>query len=177
MLILKESIESERVSTILIAKAHVNAQYDEVSDSDSPEFTFGYFDYETRHTDVAKEMNKWEIEIGPQESDVAVFEDVEINDAYFEDESDGSTGIIEVWIEVQSLNPLSESDMQTISEAAVEYMVDDANVAVYGTWYGEVEYWDGYSYEPSYKMDSGELSESARVSLDTSTPITFEIHK
>lgn len=167
--------KTSRITTELRVTAHVIATYDEVSEKDYPEFEFGYYDYEKRKINVAKEMTKWELEIGPNEADVAKFEEVFADDSYFEDEADGETGVIEIYIKVNSAEPLSDKDKQYISESAVEYIVDDANVTVGGTWYGEEEYWDGYSYEPSYRDASGELSESATVRLDNSIPISYEV--
>lgn len=166
---------SPSVLTKLYVTAHVIATYDEVSENDYPKFEFEGFAYEDRKIDVAKELTSWELEIGPKEEDAAVFQQAFADDAYFEDEEAGDTGVIKIYLEVNSPKSLSDKDLEYISECAVEYFIDDAIVTVRGTWYGEVEYWDGYSYEPSYKDTSGELNESATVSLDKSIPITYEL--
>lgn len=166
---------SSSVLTKLYVTAHVIATYDEVSENDYPKFEFDGFEYESRKIDVAKELTSWELEIGPEEEDAAIFQEAFVDDAYFDDEEAGDTGVIEIYLEVKSPKSLSDKDLKYISECVSEYFIDDAIVTVRGTWYGEEEYWDGYSYEPSYRDVSGELDESATVRLDKSVPITYEV--
>lgn len=166
---------SSSVLTKLYVTAHVIATYYEVSENDYPKFEFDDFTYDSREIDVAKELTSWELKIGPEEKDTAVFQKAVVKDAYFEDEEDANTGVIEIYLEVKSLKSLSDKDLQYISECASEYFIDDANVMVRGTWYGEEQYWDGHSYEPSYRDASGKLDETAAIRLDKSVPITYKV--
>lgn len=167
---------SPSILTTLYVTTHIIATYEEVSDKDYPKFEFDDFAYESRKVDVAKELTSWELEIGPTEEDSAIFQQAFVDDAYFEDEESGDTGVIEIYLEIKSPKPLSDKDLKYISECVSEYFIDDANVKVRGEWFGEEEYWDGYSYEPSYRDVSGELDESATVRLDKSVPITYEVN-
>lgn len=166
---------SPSVTTTMYVTAHIIATYDEVSDKDYPEFEFDDFTYESRKIDVAKDLTSWELEIGPTREDNVVFQQAFVDDAYFEDKESGDTGVIEIYLEIKSSNPLDDKDLKYISECVSEYFIEDANVIVRGNWFGEKEYWDGHSYEPSYRDASGELNESATVRLDKSVPITYEV--
>ena len=174
MKILMTEAANKQILTKMEVTAHYIATYEEVGEKDYPQFEFGEFEYEKHKTDVAKEMNSWDIELNGDADDNPNFKSVEVNDAYFSDEEDGDTGIIEILIDVYTEHPLTDEDKQYIAEAAAEYMEEDANVNVKGTWVGEEEYWDGYSYEPSYRDARGELDEAARIKLDNSQPITYK---
>ena len=167
-------LENKKQLTKVMITGHVDSSYRDMSEDDVPEFYFDEFGYEKDKYDLADEFTKWEIDIN-NNTDVAIFKDAYVDDAYFTNVNDGDTGIIELYVEIESNDPLQKSDLQYISDSLMEYIVDDASVYVEGTWYGEQEYWDGVSYEPSYRDASGDIRESGRVELDKSAPITYKI--
>lgn len=173
MLIKLRESKKDAVTTKLIAVGHIYADYDE-DDGDNPEYEFSEFDYEKYNENVVSQINDWELEVN-NNTDVAKFEDLWVDDAYFKDSSDAESGVIEVYAEISTSKPLSAKDCQYIAENMIEFMVQDASINVGGRWHGEQEYWDGHSDYPSYRDASGDINEKCYAKLITKTPVTYKL--
>ena len=177
-ILMVESQKSDLITTKFLITAHVIATYlDANEETDTiDEFMFEEFDDGPSASEsFADILNQWDLQLSADSSDVAKFKNVKVTDAYFEDEKDGNTGVIEVVVNVESKHELTKDNLNYLKDAVMELIIDEASALVYGSWYGEVEYWDGYSYEPSYKMSDGKINEQCEVKLNTRIPTTYKI--
>ncbi len=181
--ILKEA-KTEDDRTEVVTKIHytIYVEADDYGvvdyDTDDPRYYFDEFEFEKRGSDLEKELNDYELDIGKTEDDIVNFLYADFDDAKFTNESDSTTGKIDINVTIETNKVPDKSDLIYIGDVLGEMMEDDGNVLIEGTWSGEQEYASTpMADEPSYRSVSGEFDEICGIKLLSNKPTTYEIIK
>ena len=162
--ILKESEETPELK--VNTKIEITADCRTYEEYEDEEDTL-QFEMNVEEGDLMQGCKEFESELG-QELDTPQrieFKNAFINDAYFDDEDDCTSGKVEVHVQILSESSISDSDLDYISELCTDNLADHLSARVRGTIHYSREFYNPYASDHRGEQEvSEEIDETASIS-------------